>query len=78
MRPDGQPLDPTVIDALALSSGRLRAPLPWRLESDSPAGYAMAHSTETYLLDTAGRLRHRLFFGASPALIAERIREVAG
>jgi protein SCO1/2 len=49
-----------------------------RLESDSAAGYAMAHSTETYLLDAAGMLRHHLFFGASPELIAERIREVAG
>ncbi len=49
-----------------------------KLESTSAAGYAMAHSTETYLLDAAGTLRHHLFFGASPELIAERIREVAG
>jgi len=49
-----------------------------KLESTSAAGYAMAHSTETYLLDAAGMLRHHLFFGASPELIAERIREVAG
>jgi cytochrome oxidase Cu insertion factor (SCO1/SenC/PrrC family) len=38
----------------------------------------MAHSTETYLLDAAGMLRHHLFFGAGPELIAERIREIAG
>lgn len=49
-----------------------------KLESTSAAGYAMAHSTETYLVDAAGLLRHHLFFGASPELIAERIREVAG
>lgn len=48
-----------------------------KLESTDAAGYAMAHSTETYLLDSAGRLRHHLFFGAGPELIAERIREVA-
>ena len=49
-----------------------------RLESTPAAGYAMAHSTETYLLDAAGMLRHHLFFGAGPELIAERIREIAG
>ena len=38
----------------------------------------MAHSTETYLLDATGQLRHHLFFGASPELIAELIRDVAG
>lgn len=49
-----------------------------RLDTGSAAGYAMAHSTETFLVDPAGTLRHHLFFGASPDLIAERIREVAG
>ncbi len=49
-----------------------------KLESTPAAGYAMAHSTETYLLDAAGMLRHHLFFGAGPELIAERIREIAG
>jgi protein SCO1/2 len=49
-----------------------------RLDSDSASGYAMAHSTETYLLDAEGRLRHHLFFGASEDLIAQRLREVAG
>jgi len=49
-----------------------------KLESTSAAGYAMAHSTETYLVDAEGMLRHHIFFGASPELIAERIREVAG
>jgi protein SCO1 len=49
-----------------------------KLESTPAAGYAMAHSTETYLLDATGVLRHHLFFGAGPELIAERIREIAG
>lgn len=48
-----------------------------RLDSESAAGYAMAHSTDTYLVDADGMLRHHLFFGASPELIAARIREVA-
>jgi len=49
-----------------------------KLESTPAAGYAMAHSTETYLLDAEGMLRHHLFFGAGPELFAEKIREVAG
>ncbi len=49
-----------------------------RLDSTSAAGYAMAHTTETYLVDATGLLRHHLFFGASPELIAERLREVGG
>jgi protein SCO1/2 len=49
-----------------------------KLESTSAAGYAMAHSTETYLVDGEGMLRHHLFFGAGPELFAEKIREVAG
>ena len=36
-----------------------------RLDSESAAGYAMAHSTDTYLVDADGVLRHHLFFGAS-------------
>ena len=49
-----------------------------RLDSDSASGYAMAHSTDTYLLDADGQLRHHLFFGASEDLIAQRLLEVAG
>jgi len=49
-----------------------------RLDSSSAAGYAMSHSTDTYLVDGDGMLRHHLFFGASAELIAERLREVAG
>ena len=49
-----------------------------KLESESASGYAMAHSAEAYLVDAEGTLRHHLFFGAPAALIAERLREVAG
>jgi protein SCO1 len=48
-----------------------------KLESDSASGYAMAHSTDTYLVDADGMLRHHVFFGAGPELFAEKIREVA-
>jgi protein SCO1 len=49
-----------------------------KLESDSASGYAMAHSTDTYLVDAEGMLRHHLFFGTGPELFAGKIREVAG
>jgi len=49
-----------------------------KLESDSASGYAMAHSTDVYLVDATGNLRHHLFFGAGADLIARRLREVAG
>jgi protein SCO1/2 len=49
-----------------------------KLPSESATGYPMAHSSETYLLDARGRLRHHLFFGAGADLIARRLREVAG
>jgi protein SCO1/2 len=48
-----------------------------KLESNSASGYAMAHSTDTYLVDPEGMLRHHIFFGAGPELFAEKIREVA-
>ena len=49
-----------------------------QLPSDSANGYAMAHSTDAYLVDAEGQLRHHIFFGAGPDLIAEKLREVAG
>ena len=49
-----------------------------RLPSDSASGYAMAHSTDAYLVDAEGQLRHHIFFGAGPDLIADKLREVAG
>ncbi len=48
------------------------------LPSDSASGYAMAHSTDAYLIDAQGQLRHHIFFGAGTDLIADRLREVAG
>lgn len=49
-----------------------------QLPSDPASGYAMAHSTDSYLVDGNGQLRHHVFFGAPVDLIADLIREVAG
>jgi protein SCO1/2 len=49
-----------------------------QLPSDSANGYSMAHSTDVYLVDSAGRLRHHIFFGAGADLIATLLTEVAG
>jgi protein SCO1 len=48
-----------------------------KLPSDSASGYAMAHSTDAYLVDAEGQLRHHIFFGAGPDVIADKLREVA-
>jgi protein SCO1 len=48
-----------------------------KLPSESDTGYPMAHSTEAYLLDADLMMRHRIFFGAGPDLIAEKLLEVA-
>jgi protein SCO1/2 len=49
-----------------------------KLPGESANGYAMAHSTDAYLLDAGGQLRHHIFFGAGADLIARLLREVAG
>ena len=49
-----------------------------KLPGDSASGYAMAHSTDSYLVDAAGMLRHHVYFGAPTDLIASLLREVAG
>ena len=48
-----------------------------RVESGSAAGYAMAHTADTFLVDEEGRLRHRIWFGAGPEVIAARINGLA-
>ena len=44
-----------------------------RVESGSASGYAMAHTADTFLVDAEGRLRHRIWFGAGPEVIASRV-----
>jgi protein SCO1/2 len=48
-----------------------------KVESDSASGYAMAHTADTWLVDAEGRLRHRIWFGAGPEVIADRINGLA-
>jgi hypothetical protein len=38
----------------------------------------MSHSTDTYLVDAGGRLRHHVFFGAGADVFAQVLTEVAG
>ena len=49
-----------------------------QLPSESANGYAMAHSTDVYLVDAVGQLRHHIFFGAGADLIAKLLTEVTG
>ena len=48
-----------------------------KVESESASGYAMAHTADTFLVDAEGRLRHRIWFGAGPEIIADRINGLA-
>lgn len=45
--------------------------------ADSRGNYPMSHSTDTYLVDGSGMLRHHIFFGASSELIARLLAEVS-
>jgi protein SCO1/2 len=49
-----------------------------KLPSDSANGYAMAHSTDSYLVDPEGMLRHHVYFGAPTDLVVDLLHEVAG
>ena len=44
-----------------------------RVETGSASGYAMAHTADAFLVDAEGRLRHRIWFGAGPEVIAARV-----
>ena len=38
----------------------------------------MAHTADAFLVDAEGRLRHRIWFGAGPEVIAARVNGLAG
>jgi|GEM_PF-275288 len=44
-----------------------------KVETGSASGYAMAHTADTFLVDAEGRLRHRIWFGAGPEILAARV-----
>ena len=48
-----------------------------KIESTSASGYAMAHTADAFLVDAEGRLRHRIWFGAGPEVIAARVNGLA-
>ncbi len=48
-----------------------------KVETGSASGYAMAHTADTFLVDADGRLRHRIWFGAGPEVMAARVNGLA-
>ncbi len=48
-----------------------------RVDTGSASGYSMAHTGDTFLVDANGLLRHRIWFGAGPAVFADRLARVA-
>jgi len=45
--------------------------------ADSNGNYVMDHTSDVYLVDASGMLRHHIFFGAGSTLIAQILRSVA-
>ena len=45
--------------------------------ADSTGSYAMDHTSDVYLVDPSGMLRHHIFFGAGSSLIAQILKSVA-
>jgi protein SCO1/2 len=48
-----------------------------RMDNGSANGYAMAHTADAFLVDAAGRLRDRIWFGAGPEVFLDRIVSLA-
>jgi protein SCO1/2 len=48
-----------------------------KVETGSASGYAMAHTADAFLVDAEGRLRHTIWFGAGPEVIADRVNGLA-
>ena len=48
-----------------------------KIDSASGEGYSMAHTADAFLLDAAGRLRHRIWFGAGAAVFDDRVAQLA-
>jgi protein SCO1/2 len=64
-------------DQIAATAG------PWGVAyqaqpADSNGNYSMIHTSDVYLVDAAGMLRNRIFFGAKSQLIADLLRGVSG
>jgi protein SCO1/2 len=48
-----------------------------KVETGSASGYAMAHTADAFLVDAEGRLRHTIWFGAGPEILADRVNGLA-
>ena len=48
-----------------------------KMDNGSANGYAMAHTADAFLVDAAGRLRDRIWFGAGPEVFLDRIVSLA-
>ena len=48
-----------------------------RMDNGSASGYAMAHTADTFLVDAAGWLRDRIWFGAGADVFVDRIASLA-
>ncbi len=48
-----------------------------RIDTGSASGYAVAHTADAFVVDGEGRLRHRIWFGAGPEVIADRVNGLA-
>ncbi len=48
-----------------------------RMDNGSANGYAMAHTADAFLVDAAGRLRDRIWFGAGADVFVDRIASLA-
>lgn len=48
-----------------------------RMDTGSANGYAMAHTADAFLVDAAGRLRDRIWFGAGADVFVDRIASLA-
>jgi protein SCO1/2 len=48
-----------------------------QIDTGSASGYAVAHTADAFLVDAEGRLRHKIWFGAGPEVIADRVNGLA-
>jgi len=48
-----------------------------RVDTGSASGYAMAHTADAFVVDAEGRLRHKIWFGAGPEVLAARVNGLA-
>lgn len=48
-----------------------------QIDTGSASGYAVAHTADAFVVDAEGRLRHQIWFGAGPEVMANRVNGLA-